>query len=331
MKSINNQFRFIQIFACLFVLSGHCIPNYNDKNRLIYKILEYGYLIRMPLFFIISGYFFYNIEKIKNTNLHDFFIPKINKLLIPYFFLNTIAYFPKILLNKYALRKVELGLNEFIESYFFIDKIVIKYLWFLPVLFILYIVFYLIYKATKDETKFFLISIFIIVATKIIFDKNPITLLGLSYVFEYGIWFFIGILYKKNEKYFFAFTNNLMIFFISIINIFIAFLIQPLDPSNEFLKLIFTISSILLIFTISNKYSNIFTKGLIFKYLSKYYYQIYLLSWFCIIPFKILYQKNIITYEVTFTLMFFTSIIFSILISKLIEEKFNKIKILIGL
>lgn len=66
----------------------------------------------MPLFMFISGYLLnyglarksIPLSKINICGRYGFVINKIKRLLIPYVFISTFAYFPKVLLSRFAAR-----------------------------------------------------------------------------------------------------------------------------------------------------------------------------------------------------------------------------------
>lgn len=104
------------------------------------------YAFHMPLFFFLSGYLF---STRKFSTFKDFFISKAKSLLIPYLVFSIIS----IILYGY-FREQPIELNRFLEiiliskrnSMYFNDA-----LWFLPSLFLIEIIFYIIVRFLKNQ------------------------------------------------------------------------------------------------------------------------------------------------------------------------------------
>lgn len=139
-NNLNRQVCFLSSFAMILVVIGHSDITDDYKQLFIYKWV-YGF--HMPLFFFVSGFLFaYTTpkEKLERLDLRQFYNKKIKRLLIPFFFFNTLFFFVKATLisPEQMQHPVELTYNSFVHYTFFSP---IGYLWFLPTLFILFLFF----------------------------------------------------------------------------------------------------------------------------------------------------------------------------------------------
>ena len=137
MNKITDPKRFIIIdnmynFGMLLVLLGHIglTTSFNDTylHRWIYSF-------HMPLFFWIAGFLF----DTKPQGV-KFLVRKAKRLLIPLFVLTTIVFVPKVYLSQFALRPIEGGWMNYLESLFIPSDNPVQPLWFLIVLFCVYVV-----------------------------------------------------------------------------------------------------------------------------------------------------------------------------------------------
>ena len=67
----------------------------------------------------ISGYLldYTNQGKIEDIEFKKFIFKKIKRLLIPYFIISSLAYLPKYILNKFALRPIELTFSNYLKGF----------------------------------------------------------------------------------------------------------------------------------------------------------------------------------------------------------------------
>lgn len=114
---------------CLVVL-GHFL----ETDSLL-KICIYSF--HVPLFFVLSGY-----TQNENSDFSEFLIRKIKTLLIPYFiyFILSLPY--------YLITKTQVSLITLLKRFFMTNGRVIwnSPLWFLPILFVISIITYLLVK-----------------------------------------------------------------------------------------------------------------------------------------------------------------------------------------
>lgn len=167
-------------FGIFLVIWGHCIQYLNKNIHFIDNfIYEFIYSFHMPLFFMISGFFFLSSLKL---NFKDFLYKKFTQLLLPCIVWSIIY------TSIYTLAHIVKG--KTIDYEFIVLQTFNPYnwpFWFLKELFISYILIYLAYKLLKKDWLVFLLSI-VLVCIIPFFDFQRF-LLPL---------FLVGIYLKKN-------------------------------------------------------------------------------------------------------------------------------------
>lgn len=269
----NKKILFLQVFGIILVVIGHTGKMSNNLQRWIYSF-------HMPLFMFISGYLlnYTNQGKIEDINLKEFLKKKIKRLLIPYFIISSLAYVPKYILNKFALRPVELTFNDYLKGFIYPWDNPIIFFWFLPTLLIIMMLVVLFIKIIKNLGMQYGMEILLIIsAICTVFNKNKIEFLNIEGVINYTFFFILGIYYLENEEKIenFLFKNkNIALIF--------SFLILILNSliliKNKGIYLIVAITVIIFSILLEKTYSNKNMKFL--NHLNYKSYSIYLLSWF---------------------------------------------------
>lgn len=203
-KTKNRQIVLLTLFAMTLVVAGHCDITPDYKQLWIFK---WVYSFHMPLFFFISGFLFALTtpgEKLKTTTLLSFIKKKAIRLLIPFLFINTTIFIIKSALirdSSMMQHPIELTWNSFIDSTLFNP---IGFMWFLPALFVIFIISFLIRKAltTQPLDKN---TLYLIIITVLFFILDPVIQLKVSFMqiskaFYYISFFLIGMLYYDNKK-----------------------------------------------------------------------------------------------------------------------------------
>lgn len=139
----NKKISFLQTFGIILVVLGH-----TEKTGTSFFIRDLIYSFHMPLFIFISGYLlkFTTEEKIGDIQLNTFVIKKFKRLIIPYLLISSLAYVPKYLLGKFALRPLELSLKDYILNMLYPWDNPIIFFWFLPTIFLIMLLTIVLYR-----------------------------------------------------------------------------------------------------------------------------------------------------------------------------------------
>ncbi len=211
----NLKIENLRFIAIIFVVLGHSIIIYNPYWGLI-KTSSYSYFFKylcwfiyvfhMPLFVFISGFLF-NGDSI---NLKNLISKKIRRLLIPYLSFALLYLLPiRYFLDYKSYTENSLLYNVFVNILLGKDN---GHLWFLPSLFLNFILFYILSKKITDEKKVLILSFII----SILGFKIPYYI-GVS--MQYFFWFCYGHYISSvnlksiiKKKYFISFVLFILFF-----------------------------------------------------------------------------------------------------------------------
>lgn len=193
----------------MIVVFGHSIILYSSQWALYTTSIECLLLdnikkviniIQMPLFFSLSGFcFFYTVKRKK---LYEIIKDKFKRLLIPFLIFSVIWLLP----IRYAINYPRYSGSSLLEVLFY--KILLGYdnghLWFLPTLFLCFLLAYICLEIVKkfaggggEYICIFFIGV-ILYCEQILFPIQGY----IQFVGQYYIWFCVGLLisYCKNER-----------------------------------------------------------------------------------------------------------------------------------
>lgn len=355
MKKKIYEYDVLRVVTMLLVIIGHTtyykiITEYggidylsgmkNSNFSVIYLITSYItkliYEFHMPLFMFLSGALFY--YTFKKTNFYDLIKSKSIRLLVPFILVSIFYSIPLKYISGYFVDSNSL-LKDIV-----IGQILIQgntYLWFLPTLFSIFIIFYIFGKSNFKLLNNKYVVIFILLLMYEISGKISIVLI--KNIAIYCIWFYLGFCFEplrdKINKLITVKTFLLVVFLFLCLNYFEIVLVD-FSKSGVLIKITERIIKTSEVFVgISMTYSasyliskHNFTKGKVFSLLSKDSFSLYLYSdpWnyvFIAILFSYfgnsIFTVNIITLSVYIFRIIFTFLFAELTI--LIIQRFNKV------
>lgn len=195
---MSNEISLLYTMGVLLTILGHSHPN--DWTLFPSQPIDFIYSFHMPLFFCISGYLFAKSSSLEKDGYLTWLYKKSKRLLIPYFVISAISFIPKTLLENGNLH--DISLYDIFKCFFAPRFNIWGHFWFIPVIFILYMVFGLwrsfFYNETKHK-KYVLIGTFL-VAIALHFIKTDIAWLGINDLCNFTVYFVIGILTRDVLK-----------------------------------------------------------------------------------------------------------------------------------
>ena len=197
---MDKKISFLQAYGILLVVLIHSLRGHGELQVWIAQFI-------MPLFMFISGYLFslgldkrqiriYDVKLFGNKGL---LLNKAKRLLVPFTFVNLLAFFPKCLLNSYADHPAELSLSFFCRQYIYPYESVVIFLWFLPTLFLVFVSIVFIAKlffAARIELPCW----FWMLCSLILLLVNPfadVEFLNIGKVVYYNFFFLFGVSWFK--------------------------------------------------------------------------------------------------------------------------------------
>lgn len=285
----------------------------------------------MPLFFFISGYLFIYTTPAGKKLLYSTFVwKKVKRLLIPYIGISTLAFPVKVIFSKFAWNPVEFGIMEFLRTLLFPLENTIFFFWFLPTLFLIFLIAPLFRLALISEKRryftapFLLLLIFLNVSNSF----ETINILCISLSIKYAIYFWIGCLFCQYKD---RITLPAPYKFIFPICLYVIMIFIGIDPKgNWYLILASAVCGIVASYYFISIYTE--KRWTFFHFVDGYSYQVYLLSWFPLVILRILlFQKMGLSFYFVSAAMFTGGILLPIYVSKAISNRVPHAKIIIGL
>jgi peptidoglycan/LPS O-acetylase OafA/YrhL len=326
LRSILN----LQTFGILLVVLGHSIP----RGRIdtyppdIIWLHSFIYSFHMPLFMFISGYLFIHSNRDRSIEYAHFIKDKAIRLLIPYITLSTLAFFPKVVLSKYANRPIDFSFVTYIQGIIYPTENPIKAMWFLPVLFSIFIAAPFLRTMINQTRLAATLAVLGALALLNIFNPVYTNVFGLQITMDYLFYFFLGCLTAAQCAESLNRSGKIHLVLITLTALILVNLFLPQLTAKipmllaAFIGICFSVSLACFMDNHGWKF---------FGYIDGYSYQIYLLSWFVQIFFRILYQINIINEYICFILMLSCGALIPVLIARFIERKLPIGKIFVGM
>lgn len=186
-----NEIGLLYTFGVILTILGHSHPN--DWSTFPAQPVEFIYSFHMPLFFCISGYLFEKSGSLERDGYLKWIGNKSKRLLIPYLIISAVSFIPKTLLENGSLNDV--GLREVVECFFAPRLNIWGHFWFLPIIFICYLIFGLLrsFVDNKPKQKSTFTIVALLIAFALHFIKVDILWLGLSDLCKFTVYFVIGI------------------------------------------------------------------------------------------------------------------------------------------
>lgn len=328
----NKMILWLQAIAIVLVVLGHSYPTeYVFEDITFFRRLLICF--QMALFFSISGFLFGAKTEKYRVNMSGFIYGKIKNLLIPYLFVTTLSYLVKVPLSQYALRPVNWSWKEYLHGLVYPWDNPNVFLWYIPTLFVLFLVFILIAKIYDFRNKYINVVLFIALAILCYYISpyhrvsTPLNIYGcLKYLF----FFYIGMLmaiYKPAILALFSRKSRIVLF--CILSLVTLVLLQF---TKEEIYLFTGLAGIMFFWSLCYLLKKISCP--VMETIGRYTYQIFLFSWFgnqavIITCWKILHWNE----NICIALAFVAGVGFPLVLCYAVEKyiRSDKMRMLIGM
>lgn len=251
----------LRAIAILSVVIGHSIIIYSSEWNTISTSVECPFfdslkhiinLYQMQLFFFISGFLMYGTLQ-RNISFKQFFKDKVNRLIIPYFFVGLLWMIPVKSLINISDFSIDQLFSQIINLF---DGISNGHLWFLYSLFTMFMFFYIanravscVYKHLEEiNTNLNIIKFckwvgggftLIFLFGLIILRNFVPNYFSIVYTMQFIIWFYLGLLARSTSTKFFLCMIILLAMLVAkvlpnvIYSLAIVMILYYLVPNNE--------------------------------------------------------------------------------------------------
>lgn len=282
MKKENRAIASLSGLGIILVVLGHSggvlphvaktIVEVDLLYRYFMELKKWIYTFHMPLFFFISGFLFF-YSTLRKYNYKEIALRKFKRLIVPYLVISFIAYPVKVLLSQFALRPIHFSLNDIFRNIFIPWDNTIFFFWFLPTLFLVFLLSAIFLKEQKNSFYDLMLTI---VATIFWFIFPHLNTDGVLSFFNIGgalhniIFFIMGFVFCKYKIYKTKHINTLGLF--SFVLSIVLFNNQNGLPLEDFILSV--LGLIFCYWLCSFSWSECLAR------MGDFSYQIYLFSWF---------------------------------------------------
>ncbi|MDR1652590.1 MAG: acyltransferase [Prevotellaceae bacterium] len=211
-KKLLSNIVLLRVFAILVVVAGHAMIIYDAEWSTFTPARQsafFGYLkmyinvFQMPLFIFVSGYVFAYINQMRDLQkFTPFIIGKFRRLIIPLFFVFLLFVLPIRELIQYAEYQDKSIIKILLDN-FVLGKNS-SHLWFLPTLFLIFILYYFFVFITKNLKKNIKLTVellffVILFGVSMRYTQIP-TFLYLNNVAWLAVFFMLGYLVREHSR-----------------------------------------------------------------------------------------------------------------------------------
>ena len=184
-------------FAMFLVVFGHAMifSDFSANAEWYLFVRRIIYSFHMHLFFFISGFLFIYA----NINKDDFswlttIQGKIKRLMVPYFFLLSLVYLPRVYMSKYTTGQFNLDFFNYVKMFINPHYSPMYNYWFIFTLFIFFL-FSGIFLEIIKKNKIFLGLVLTVLLSYISINKIDTHWFCINYITGYMIYFWLGCLF----------------------------------------------------------------------------------------------------------------------------------------
>ena len=278
-KTKRQDINILYSIGAILAVLGHSHSNdwASFDGTVFYHIIVFIYTFHMPLFFVIAGILLYNSKSINVKSFGEFIKEKAFKLLTPYVILSAVFLIPK--------GYIEHGGFKFLNFEFIIRSFLVPrqntwgHFWFLPTLFICYVILGGIKKLTiSSDKKFFQCIAVLLGIISVYFWLSPIKTdwFALYDVSENLFYMVLGMFLAFVEKHSTVNLNKYIKVIISVVFIAVSIALYVFNYSYK-IKSIISILMVLALIFFAKIMGSVLQKQ--FDFISKNVFTIYIYSW----------------------------------------------------
>ncbi|MBO5567410.1 MAG: acyltransferase [Clostridia bacterium] len=292
----------------ILVLIGH--SHSSDWAKFDHTVLKsaiyFIYTFHMALFFFISGFLFQNSDSIERLGFGRWIGDKALRLLTPYLVLSYLALFPKYWVEHHGF--TGLTLRTVLDTVFVPRLGVWGHFWFLPVLFLSYVLFGMWRTLCRKENKRWMIVLAVTASLLFYFLPIRTEVFGLADLRSMLVFFAVGIAVNEAlmERKYDGLRGRvfLICLALALVITIVSLLLTDLARKDSLVGLLVALGMIFACWC----YASVLPKGKPVKWLSNHNFTIYIFSWLFQSVMMAVCDHFGFNWIVTFCLMFLTGL-----------------------
>ncbi len=311
--------------GAILAVFGHSHPNdwASFDGTVFYHIIVFIYTFHMPLFFVIAGILLYNSNSIKSKSFGVFIKEKAFKLLTPYAVLSVVFLIPKGYIEHSGFDFLNFGFV--IKSFLIPRQNTWGHFWFLPTLFICYVILGSIKKLLLGVDKKYTTPVVLLLSVvSAYFWLNPIKTDWFAFkdVTENLFYMSLGVWFASLENIINSNMHKYLKGIVAAVLFAVSVALYVFKYSYE-IKLAISICMVLALIFLAKSIEGLLQKQ--FEFISKNVFTIYIYSWIFQSFAMVLLERLDVNLIVMAPTMFIVGIIIPLIIV-LIYKNQNKFK-----
>ena len=339
-KADRHDILFLQFFAIMTLALWSSGPYQSEIMPSWLEFYRNKIFVGRPLYFFIAGLLWILGEKYHSEDSTTSTLTrKAKRLLVPYFFVGSMIYLSKVLLTSYVYNPLHAPAEGFLTSLFYPTAEGIGYLWFLPSLFILFMIaaFFMKEKtATSRLVTIYVLAVFLF----FIIENLPINLstdtLGIVTALNNLHFFTLGILAYRFSHY--LAVRRIYLSFLGAFHVvlFSRLFIPAQGLLLDILNWAFYTLLVIVIHGLSTRAGKKLMRHSFPHDIGLHSYPIFIFSWFVLVCLRIIiydsHEQSPIMINAGIVICFAAGILLPLLLTKYLDKKLPKpLRPLIGL
>lgn len=339
-KSDRLDILFLQLVAVTSLVLCHAAPRQLDKLPSWFPFYIEHFYMRVPLFFFISGFLWALGERKRvGKTAYQVIRKKAKRLLLPYLFMGTVAFLPKVLLSAYTYHPMEASLSGYVSSFLFPATNAIRFLWFLPCLFSLFCLVVFYPRKWMEGPKIFgayLIACLLHIVTEYIpvaFEDDPFCIIAAFNNFHY---FVLGMMLYRYSDRIVSRRVSVALLIAFHVALFSRFFMPEQSSFLGVLNWSYYTLFIVVLYGVSVKIGDKVMPAPLLHGIGLYSYPIFIFSWFVLVALRIVlydrYELSTMMINGAIAISFIAGLFIPLYLSKFLDRKLPvSLKPLVGL
>lgn len=286
----------------------------------------------MPLFFFIFGVLFARSITRGPFSFWSYLKKRSYRILLPYFTISTVAFFIKPPFADYAQRPLSFTLVSYLQMLVFIQKNVVRFFWFLPVIFVCGLLACGTIIVYEQRHFIYLVMISIIICSLHFLIPVSGVIFGIDKALNMFVFLWIGMISYKYRKHIINYLNPYYMILFLLVLLFLNMIYLYAPWGHVCLKpIMFFAGCSGIVFSCGLSRFLCMKNVSSFNFINGFSYQIFLLSWFFSVPIRIIYELGALDFYLATFLRLFFGLVGPLLVARFFMKHVSFVRPFIGL
>lgn len=185
-----NYITLMQVIATALIVLSHSVASsiaYPDITGTIVAVIQN---VGLTVFMWCSGFLMVRTDAIRKYGYKRYIGKRFIRLMIPFFVVQLLMFFPKVLIARAVGQTLDVGLYGIVHSFLYPREGILPHLWFLPTLILLCLISPLLQSISENKVRW---MIALVISAALIFCPLDTNILCICDVKNYIFWYLLGI------------------------------------------------------------------------------------------------------------------------------------------